>query len=209
MADFRPITSNSSVSSLLKKTEKPVPGPPSTEVDWTDYNFPPCVKVVHFSLKDFQGTELRVIKKLYVSWGLLMTSLSLGVLSSFVLSSTELSNLIILYALLNFVLIGALGTYVFFCGYSGIAKQKSFKLLIYKAGQVLLSCMYLLFSIISSGAFNGWAKISSLEDMDDSAADFGILMCVVESLLYTVNSGLGLYCAYLVHTTLSNTLSSL
>jgi hypothetical protein len=60
--------------------------------------------------------------------------------------------------------------------------------------------MYLLFSIIPSGAFNGWAKISSLQDMDSSAADFGILMCVVESLLYTINSGLGLYCAHLVHT---------
>jgi hypothetical protein len=141
-----------------------------------------------------------VIKKLYISWILLMIVLSLSVLSNIVLGATVLPGLIILFAFLNFILIGTFGTFLFFWGYFGIAKRESCKRLVYKIGQVILSLLYLVFSIIPAGAFNGWIKISWLSGMSDGAAGFGIFMCVVESLIYTANCGLGLYCVYLVHT---------
>lgn len=175
-------------------------GAPNGQINWDDYNFPPCIKVLHFSLNDFKGSERAVIKKMYVSWILLMTVLSLSILSNIVLGATVLPGIIILFAFLNFILIGTFGTFLFFWGYFGIAKRESCKRIVYRIGQVILCLLYLVFSIIPAGAFNGWIKIGWLADEGSSAADFGIFMCVIESLIYTANCCLGIYCVYQVHT---------
>jgi len=171
----------------------------NSHIDWHDYNFPPLIKLIHFKLSDFEGAEKSVIKKMYISWILLIVVLILNILSTIVLSATVLKGINVLYSFLNLFLFSVAGTFVFFWGYYGIAKRESGPILRYKIGAGILAILYLMFSIWNLGAFNGWVRISELSDYDEGAAGFGIFMSIAESTLYTVNALLSGYCLYLVH----------
>ncbi|CAG9313732.1 unnamed protein product [Blepharisma stoltei] len=172
----------------------------NSHIDWHDYNFPPCLKLIHFRLSDFQGNEKALIKKIYVSWILLTIVLSINIISTIVLSATVLPGIDILFTFLNFIIGMVLGTFTFFWGYYGIAKKDSSHLRKFKIGAVILVILYILASCLPFGAFNGWARIPVLNDKSGGAADFGVAMCIIESLIYTVNAGLLAYCIYLVQT---------
>ena len=59
---------------------------------------------------------------------------------------------------------------------------------------------FLLFSIWDLSSFNGWMRISSIRAMNSGLTNFGIGMCVIESLIYTINAGVMGYNVYSVHT---------
>lgn len=158
------------------------------------------MKIIHFRLSDFQGVEKALIKKMYISWLLLLVVLSLNILSTVVLSATILPLVNIMYTFFNFFLLSALGTLVFFWGYYGVAKRETMYLFWYRVVGLGLALAYFVFSVFSLGAFNGWAKISVIQESDEGVASFGVVLCVIESLLYTVNCGVQLWCLYLVHT---------
>lgn len=186
-------------SSLSHSLSKTVASSPNSHIDWHDYNFPPCVKVIHFRLSDFNDPEKGVIRKIYISWILCLVVLSLNIITTIVVVCDFEPGLHVLYTLLNFFIGIVLCTLVFYLGYYGIAKREDGKLLKYKIGQVILCVLYLFFSLAPLGAINGWAKIAHYSDYDSGEAKFGIAMCVIESLIYTANCALGGYCAYLVH----------
>ncbi|CAG9324754.1 unnamed protein product [Blepharisma stoltei] len=172
----------------------------NSHIDWHDYNFPPCLKLIHFKLSDFQGTEKALIKKLYISWILLTVVLFKNVITTIVLSSTVLPGINILFTFLNLIIGMTLGTFTFFWGYYGVAKRDSSHLRKFKIGAVILVILYILASCLPYGAFDGWARIPILEDKSGRAAEYGIVMCVMESFVYTINAGLLSYCIYLVQT---------
>ena len=45
-----------------------VTGDNSKKIDWNDYNFPPCLHLVHFSLSELQGTVKRFVMNVYISF---------------------------------------------------------------------------------------------------------------------------------------------
>jgi hypothetical protein len=200
--DYIHRTISSSGTSDLREKSKPHSATAyiTSHIIWDDYNFPPCIKVLHFRLNDFKDAERAVVKKMYVSWILMMTVLSLSLLTNIVLGSTVLPSIIIIFAILNFIIIGVTGTFLFFWGYFGIAKRGHCRRLVYKVGEVILCILYFIFSIIPAGAFNGWVKIWYLVEIGTASADFGIFMCCVESLIYMFNCGFGLYCVHQVNT---------
>lgn len=187
----------SNISSNLSNSFQTARG---TNIDWHDYNFPPCLKLVHFRLSDFQDPKRGVIKKMYISWLLFLLVLSINIISTIVLSATVLKLINILYTFLNLILGTAFATFIFFQGYYGIAQKEERKVAWYKYGQAFLAVVYLVFAFIPFGALNGFAKIAWLTDIGNSAAEFGIAMCVIESLIYLANCALACYCVYLVHT---------
>ena len=198
MASFAGKMALNSMTSAMKNTNV-VPSSHNSHIDWNDYNFPPCVKVVHFRLSDFHDNEKKVITKMYVSWILLAIVLSLNIVSTIVLSATVLPGIDILYTFLNFIIGLAIGTYVFYCGYFGVAKSESGNITKFKIGGVILVLLYILFSILPFGAINGWARIPIMQGFDNGAGKFGIAMCIIESLIYTVNYFLLGFTIYQVH----------
>ena len=40
----------------------------SSGINWSDYNFPPCLHLVHFSLSELQGSIKRFVLNLYLSF---------------------------------------------------------------------------------------------------------------------------------------------
>ena len=198
MAAFAGKMALNSLGAGIKNTNI-VPSSHNSHIDWNDFNFPPCIKLVHFRLSDFHDNEKKVITKMYVSWILLTIVLSVNILSTIILSSTVLPGIDILYTFLNFIIGLALGTYVFYCGYFGVAKSESGNITKFKIGGVVLVIIYILFSIFPFGAINGWARIPILSDKDNSAGKFGVAMCVIESTIYTVNYILLAFTIYQVH----------
>lgn len=173
---------------------------PNNHIDWFDYNFPPLLRIIHFRLSDFQGEEKTLIKKMYISWVLLLVVLAVNVFSTIVFSLIISFNANLLYTFFNLFLLSSLGTLVFFWGYYGVAKRETMYLFLYRVVGLGLALAYFLFSVLSLGAFNGWTKIASFKDSSEGVVTFGVTMCVIESLLYTANCGLQMWCLYLVHT---------
>lgn len=186
-------------SNLSRSLSKTVASSPNSHIDWHDYNFPPCIKVIHFRLSDFNDPEKGVIRKIYISWILCLVVLSYNIVSTIVVVCDFDPGLHILYTLLNFSIGVPLCTFVFYLGYYGIAKREDGKLFKYKIGQGVLCVLYLFFSLAPLGAINGWAKIAHYKKYDSGTADYGIATSVIESLIYTANFILGAFCIYLVH----------
>jgi hypothetical protein len=198
MATFVAKAGLNSVMSGMKNTNI-VPSSHNSHIDWNDYNFPPCIKVVHFRLSDFHDNEKKVITKMYVSWILLFSVLSWNIISTIVLSATILPKINILYTFLNLILGMPLGTYVFYCGYFGVAKRESSNITRYKVIGIILLLLMILFSILPFGAINGWARIPIVGDNHSGPGKFGVATCVIESLVYTANYFLLGFTIYQVH----------
>ena len=198
MATFVAKAGLNSVMSGMKNSNV-VPSSHNSHIDWNDYNFPPCIKVVHFRLSDFHDNEKKVITKMYVSWILLFSVLSWNIISTIVLSATILAKINILYTFLNLILGMPLGTYVFYCGYFGVAKHESGNITRYKVIGIILLLLMILFSILPFGAINGWARIPIVNNYGNGAGKFGVATCVIESLVYTANYFLLGFTIYQVH----------
>ena len=62
----------------------------------------------------------------------------------------------------------------------------------YRITQSILCVLWLVFSIIRAGAFNGWTRIALLNSYGETAAKFCIFFAVLESLGYTASLILGI-----------------
>ncbi len=71
--------------------------------------------------------------------------------------------------------------------------------LAYKILQLLTCLLWITFSIIDAGAFNGFIRISRLTKLGTPPAIFCIILATIESLGYVSASGLGFYCLWAVH----------
>ena len=47
----------------------------ATAINWNDYNFPPCLHLVHFSLGELQGSVKRFVLKVYLSYMIVLSVL--------------------------------------------------------------------------------------------------------------------------------------
>jgi len=92
-----------------------------------------------------------------------------------------------------FIFIPAAG-FVFYKAYLGSCKRpvENSTVMWYKILQACLCVLWLVLSIINSGCFDGWMRISILKKHDDGAARFCIFLTVLESLGYTACFFLGI-----------------
>lgn len=64
----------------------------------------------------------------------------------------------------------------------------------YKVCQGVLCVLWFVFSIVSWGSFDGWMRISILNDYNKSATKFCIFLTILEALAYTASCILGIIC---------------
>ena len=90
------------------------------------------------------------------------------------------------------MLIPAAG-FTFYKGYSGACKRPkdSSTIMWYCICQIILSIIWLVFSIIMAGSFDGWLRIRFLKGSNEGSGNFCIFLCVVESLGYTASAIIG------------------
>jgi len=86
------------------------------------------------------------------------------------------------------------GGFTAYNGYFAACKRppESSVILRYRLAQAVLCTLWLIFSIMRAGCFNGWTRIATLKKYKESAAKFCIFLTVLESLGYTIILILGL-----------------
>jgi hypothetical protein len=62
-----------------------------------------------------------------------------------------------------------------------------------------LAILYLVFSIIDSGSFDGFIRVNTLFEVSDGGHTFAGILALIQSLLYLANMFLALYCAHQTH----------
>ena len=99
-----------------------------------------------------------------------------------------------LYLLVDFFIFSIIAGFTFYSGYYGACKRpvENTNIIWYKISQLVLCGFLLVFSIMRAGSFNGWARISKLNEIDEELAKFCIFLCVLESTGYTAAVVLGI-----------------
>ena len=114
--------------------------------------------IVHFSTNELEPKDRSIVLKMYITLWILFGLLFVSIINSIIQTAQGHSGLRIFFAFLNFFIILIFHFYVFYRGYKGIAKDESL-LFLFKIMIGLLGIAYLIFSIISGGAFNGWIRV--------------------------------------------------
>eukprot|EP00826_Nyctotherus_ovalis_P063901 TRINITY_DN9369_c0_g1_i9.p1 TRINITY_DN9369_c0_g1~~TRINITY_DN9369_c0_g1_i9.p1 ORF type:complete len:223 (-),score=43.95 TRINITY_DN9369_c0_g1_i9:223-891(-) len=187
---------------------RPISTKKISKINWANYNFPPCVRIVHFSLSELHGALKRFVLCIYLSFLLIVAVLLTNsnssphlVLSTIILVSKYTSGINIFFTFLStystdlvFVIFVPSSGFTAYTGYSAACRRPTDTSVIlrYRLCQGVLCILWLVFSFIKSGSFNGWARIKSLVKEKEAAADFCIFLTVVESAGYTLALILGI-----------------
>ena len=140
-----------SATSSLRNTSKP-------KIDWNNFNFPPLIHIIHFSLGELEPKDRSIVLKIYITLWIIFSILFISIINSIIQTAQGHPGLRIFYAFLNFFIFLILHFYLFNRGYKGIVKDDSL-LFLFKIMIGLVAIAYLVFSIIGAGAFNGWVRV--------------------------------------------------
>ena len=93
-------------------------------------------------------------------------------------------------------------------GYKGYlvacSKNYDFNLVIqYRIYQLALCFLWILLSIVSTGCFDGWKRISQLKDKDTAVKSFCVFLTIVQALSYTIACLIGIICFFQASSVLS------
>eukprot|EP00826_Nyctotherus_ovalis_P022550 TRINITY_DN1745_c0_g2_i17.p2 TRINITY_DN1745_c0_g2~~TRINITY_DN1745_c0_g2_i17.p2 ORF type:complete len:215 (+),score=46.32 TRINITY_DN1745_c0_g2_i17:124-768(+) len=166
----------------------------NSKINWNDYNFPPCIHIVHFSLAELQGPVKRFVLCIYLSFLIIIGVLIINLLSTIIQVSKYTKGINMFFTFLNIVIFIPVSAFTAYSGYCGACRRppESGTILRYKICQGVVCILWLVFSIIRGGCFNGWTRITLLKREKESAANFCIFLTVLESLGYTFSLILGL-----------------
>ena len=121
---------------------------------------------LHFSLVELEpNREHSIGLKIFITLWIIFGILFVSIINSIIQATQGHPGLRIFYAFLNFFIFLALHSYIFNRGYKGIAKDESL-LFLFKIGFGILAIAYLVFSIISAGAFDGWVRVGDFWSND-------------------------------------------
>ncbi|CAI2379211.1 unnamed protein product [Moneuplotes crassus] len=186
------------VSNIRDNVEGALGGGRKVDLDWKDFNYPPLLKLFHYSTSRLKNPVLRFMRILHINFLMYILGICpLNFLGNIVISASGAgAGVNVFYSLLNILVFGAFALFVFYSGFYGnIRKPPGYHLLAYRIGQGVQCTLYFTFSILALGPFNGWAQISSLGG--SGGEGFAIFLCVIESLLYSVITISGGLCLYL------------
>jgi hypothetical protein len=84
-----------------------------------------------------------------------------------------------------------------YLGYSGLCVRpiKPRKLLLYKIVQICCIVLWVLWSILRAGSFDGWARVYILiKSIPKGAAGFALFLCFIENIGYYGAIAIGIFC---------------
>eukprot|EP00826_Nyctotherus_ovalis_P009737 TRINITY_DN12575_c0_g1_i13.p1 TRINITY_DN12575_c0_g1~~TRINITY_DN12575_c0_g1_i13.p1 ORF type:complete len:252 (+),score=39.72 TRINITY_DN12575_c0_g1_i13:72-827(+) len=165
----------------------------ASRIDWSDCNFPPLLKLAHFSISELQGTLKRFAVMLYIAFLIVFAIQWINLLSC-IIQTKYTYKLHIFYSILNLFILSIAAGFVLYKGYAGACRRPvdARSVLWYRICQAIACVLWLVFSIVRAGPFNGWSRIGLLDDYKESAARFCIFLTVLESLGYTATTVIGI-----------------
>jgi hypothetical protein len=90
-----------------------------------------------------------------------------------------------------------LAALTFYRGYSAICRKEQLNpernVIVYRIAQGILCVLWLIFSFIRSGCFDGWTRITALNENGSGGAKFCIFLVVIQALLYHTSTAMGVF----------------
>jgi len=164
-------------------------------IKWDDFNYPPLLRVIHYSSEELQEPARNISKRIHASFLILVLILFINVINCIVQTAQGGEGIMIFYSVLNILIFVPLGMFTFYRGYRGLAND-IYLLKFYKIVQAILVILYIVFSIIAAGAFNGWIRVKTLLGSQEY---FPGILSIIESALYSINALLAISCIISVH----------
>ena len=134
----------------------------SSKVDWEDYNYPPGLQIIHFSIDDIEDPQAKsAIRWAHSSYRLACFTLVFNAVATLVLvgSGAKGSFLNVLYSIFNFIIISLVGLYSFYNAYKGLATNNMSMSMKYIMIQSAL-IVFMVASVSAYGAnFNGLSSL--------------------------------------------------
>lgn len=177
------------VSSQMNNMKSSLKGP-SNAIKWDDFNYPPMINVIHYSSAELPENSRGIVRRIHCSFLILVIILFINLINCIVQAAQGGEGINIFYSVLNFLIFIPLSMYTFYRGYRGLASD-TYLLKFYKILQGVLVLCYIIFSIIGSGAFNGWLRATNLLSEEKF---FPGALSFIESALYSINAILAITC---------------
>lgn len=162
------------------------------EINWQDFNYPPLIKLIHFSPSEVPEEYRALVWMLFTTHMLIFVEGWLNLVNNSVQVSAGASGLRILYTFLFIIIFNPFAMFIFYRGYAGLCRDKSYlSMFIYL--QPLAIVLWLTFSIVNFLGFNGFIRVADLYSLGYSAAG---TLSLIESLLFLGEALLGSFLYY-------------
>jgi len=80
-------------------------GKKESKIDWTNFNFPPFLNLIHYDLNELVEPEKSHVLKLYISYLIFFVSAILNIFNNIIICMTvKISAIRIFYAMFNVIL---------------------------------------------------------------------------------------------------------
>uniref|UniRef100_A0A7S0SS67 Secretory carrier-associated membrane protein n=1 Tax=Mantoniella antarctica TaxID=81844 RepID=A0A7S0SS67_9CHLO len=184
-----------------------------SQVDWEDYNYPPWINVLHYSLKDVEDPGAKTaVKWAHYNYIMGVTTFALNVLSMLVLAAggVKWKGVHLIYAIFNLIIYGIVGMYSFYNGFKGLATQNG-RMTTNFVGLQSLFLVFMFAASIASGAnYNGWTNLAIAADVEKSKKmrGFWVGWTYFEASLWTLDYIVGGFALYKVVTSRNDGRSS-
>ena|SRR3990167_1411644 len=152
--------------------------PTKSKIDWNDFNWPPLIKIAHFSLQELREPHFAIVKKLY--WLYLAEAIRnvLNLINQIIQTASGYSAMRILAWFVVTLIMTGITMYGFHSGYRGICDDKSL-LFRYRICAWITTALYLVFCIPNTLNFDGFIRMAAM--FSDGYAFAGV-MCLLETL---------------------------
>lgn len=162
---------------------------PGKEIDWEDYNYPPCLNVIHFTIADVDDEEARkAVRWAFASHAQTTVTLIANCCVTLVLAAGGVKgfSVYVLYSIFNFIIVSVLGVYALYHGYKGLATNNMRMTNIYLLTQVPVAAFSLTSAIASANNFNGWLNLKRAANENSSLSSFWQVWTGVEATSWSV-----------------------
>jgi len=166
-------------------------------INWGDYNYPPCLSIMHYSLDDIQHEQnQKVVDCMHKVFLLTFINCVLNFIDTTVNTTIydDADGSWIIYSILNFVLIVPIALYIFYSGYKGVALMDSGYLSRFTFLGMIQALFYFMFTLLHFGALNGLLSFAMFK-----VGIFWTIAIVLESLIWITALGLCLYTVIYIH----------
>jgi hypothetical protein len=160
-------------------------------INWGDYNYPPCLSLVHYDADDLENETLKSVVVMMNRVFLITSAVSIiNLVDTMIIAPLypDAKWSWIMYSVLNLVVIPPLAFYVFFTGYKGLALNDSSLLSRYSIIGTIQAIFFFLFTISPFGAMNGLLSFAVYH-----VGWFWGVAIVLESSLWAAAFGITIY----------------
>lgn len=171
-------------------------------IKWDEYNFPPCVHVIHFDLEkdDIPILCKQVVRRIYFAIQLIHFLCIINVISSIIFTASGISpGEVVFTSCLQLVIASIVSWVALYQGYRGLGGEIRKSKIIFRCLWVSMMIFEFVFMLVSSGHVHGFLSIPNPPNATDNNPDLQhtwLAFAVMESSFWLVILLLSAYCLY-------------